>query len=117
MRMSTPRVVGLVERLRNDDGAALEMVFRAPAPGLVAYATRLAGSADVAGNVVQEVFLTVSQLRERFEWHDALRIYLYRASTSIAPCGTVCSMRSGAPAPGLGSPARWGAIPGARHPA
>jgi RNA polymerase sigma-70 factor, ECF subfamily len=69
----------LLARLRESDGAALEVIFRRTSPDLIACARAHLGSADAAADVVQEVFVALWQARERLVIRESFRHYLMRA--------------------------------------
>lgn len=67
-------------RLRAGDSAAFEELFRRGYEKLVAYATRILGAPDVAEEVVQDVFLSIWQNRERGDFAaENVSAYLTRA--------------------------------------
>ncbi|MEP6619126.1 MAG: RNA polymerase sigma-70 factor [bacterium] len=69
----------LVTNIRRGSTAAFEALFRAHHAGLCAFATRLVTRADVAEDIVQEVFLYVWRNHAVWEVHASARQYLYAA--------------------------------------
>lgn len=69
----------LVERIRQGDRDAFEVVFRAYYPKLTDYANGLVRTRDGAEDVVQEVFVALWTQRERLTTPDNFVGYLYRA--------------------------------------
>ncbi|MBL8985024.1 MAG: RNA polymerase sigma-70 factor [Gemmatimonadales bacterium] len=69
----------LVERIRQGDRDAFEVVFRAYYAKLTDYANGLVRTRDGAEDVVQEVFVALWTQRERLTTPDNLVGYLYRA--------------------------------------
>jgi RNA polymerase sigma-70 factor (ECF subfamily) len=70
-----------VLRARIQDGSpeAFETLFRAYHPGMCSFARRLIGSADVAEDLVQEVFLYIWRHRDAWQVRTSVRQYLYSA--------------------------------------
>jgi len=68
-----------VERVREGDALALEMIFTAYRRELLQVAQRIVGAPELAEDVVQEVFLTIWARRERWHVAASLRAYLRRA--------------------------------------
>jgi RNA polymerase sigma-70 factor (ECF subfamily) len=68
-----------VERVRQGDAFALEMIFTAYRGELLELAHRITGRREVAEDVVQDVFLAVWRGRERWHITTSLRAYLRRA--------------------------------------
>jgi len=58
---------------------AYENMFRRYQPALVKYATTILYSSEDGREVVQDVFINVWQKRDRLEFGDGLKSYLYRA--------------------------------------
>ncbi len=69
----------LIERIRQGDRDAFEVVFRAYYAKLTDYANGLVRTRDGAEDVVQEVFVALWTQRERLTTPDNLVGYLYRA--------------------------------------
>jgi RNA polymerase sigma-70 factor (ECF subfamily) len=69
----------LVQRVRAGDEAAFEALIRAYSVWLVDIATPVVGSADLAQDVVQEVFIRIWDNRHQLEIHGSVAGYLYRA--------------------------------------
>jgi RNA polymerase sigma-70 factor (ECF subfamily) len=69
----------LVQRVRAGDEAALESLIRAYSVWLIDTAAPVVGSADLAQDVVQEVFIRIWDNRARLEIHGSVAAYLYRA--------------------------------------
>jgi RNA polymerase sigma-70 factor (family 1) len=65
----------VVERIRRGDAAALEALFHAYAPRLCRTVQRYVGAADVAEDVVQEIFLKI--WRGRATWRVAAGVEAY----------------------------------------
>ena len=69
----------LVARIRAGDEHALETLFSAYAPDLLAFAYSRLGAREVAEDVVHDVFVAVWRGRERWELTGSLRAYLFTA--------------------------------------
>lgn len=69
----------LLQRLRAGDMSALESLYRAHFSALCRYATRLTGSATVAEEVVEDVFLRVWEKRRQLAIRTSMRAYLFGA--------------------------------------
>lgn len=69
----------LWSRVQSGDAAAFESLFRAHHPGMCAFARRMVGSADVAEDLAQEVFLYIWRHRESVQMRASARVYLYSA--------------------------------------
>jgi RNA polymerase sigma-70 factor (ECF subfamily) len=80
----SPPVPEWVSRLHAGDERAFEALFRAFAPGLVAYSARLVRSAPVAEELVQDLFLALWRGRERVAAHGEAAAYLYAAARNRA---------------------------------
>jgi RNA polymerase sigma-70 factor (ECF subfamily) len=74
----------LLDRLRRDDGAAFDALFRAHYPALVGVAERLLGERAVAEEVAQDVMLELWRRRGTVSVDDSLRAYLFRAARNRA---------------------------------
>lgn len=74
----------LLRRLRQGDERALELVFRAHYPVMVAVVRRIVFAPDVAEELVQDVFFKLWTKRENLAEIDALKTYLYRAARNTA---------------------------------
>jgi RNA polymerase sigma-70 factor (ECF subfamily) len=74
----------LLRRLRLGDERALELVFRAHYPAMVAVVRRIVFAPDVAEELVQDVFFKLWTKRESLAEIDALKTYLYRAARNTA---------------------------------
>lgn len=74
---SLPR--DLIDKIRNGDQDAFELVFRTYYAKLADYANGLVRTRDGAEDVVQEVFVALWTQRERLSTPDNLVGYLYRA--------------------------------------
>ncbi|MBC7896140.1 MAG: RNA polymerase sigma-70 factor [Cytophagaceae bacterium] len=74
----------LLRRLRLGDERALELVFRAHYPAMVAVVRRIVFAPDVAEELVQDVFFKLWTKRETLAEIDALKTYLYRAARNTA---------------------------------
>ena len=68
----------LVARCRAGDTQAFEAVYRAHAPRVYSLARRMAGSADEADDLMQEIFLHVYRKIGTFKGDAALGTWLYR---------------------------------------
>lgn len=66
-------------RIQSGDATAFEVLFRAHHPGMCAFARRMVGSADIAEDLVQEVFLYVWRHRDSVQMRTTARVYLYSA--------------------------------------
>ena len=69
----------ILDRLRFGDESAFEELFREHYEGLVAFATRYAGTAAAAEELVQDLFADLWEKRGRWEIRTSLRAYLYSA--------------------------------------
>jgi RNA polymerase sigma-70 factor (ECF subfamily) len=69
----------LAARIRAGDEHALEMLFSAYAPDLLAFAYSRLGEREVAEDVVHDVFVAVWRGRDRWELTGSLRAYLFTA--------------------------------------
>jgi RNA polymerase sigma factor (sigma-70 family) len=69
----------LVARVRAGDEAALEAIFRAYATPLCGFAVRYLRSADLAADLVQDLFLWIWRNRSDWTIQTGLKAYLYRA--------------------------------------
>ncbi|HEY9448150.1 MAG TPA: sigma factor [Gemmatimonadaceae bacterium] len=99
----------IVERVRQGDALALEMIFMAFHAELVALAQRATGMPALAEDVVQDVFLAIWSGRERWQIRATLRGYLRTAvhNAAVRSAGT----RSRAAARGLSLEAAERAAP------
>ena len=73
-----------VERVRQGDALALEMIFSVFREELVALARRTLGSPALAEEVVQDVFLAVWTGRQHWHVRTSLRAYLRRAVHNVS---------------------------------
>ncbi|MBX6331847.1 MAG: RNA polymerase sigma-70 factor [Gemmatimonadaceae bacterium] len=73
-----------VERIRAGDIGAFETVFRTLAPPLCVFTRRFVGSAGVAEDIVQDLFLVLWRQHETLEVHGSLVNYLYTAARNRA---------------------------------
>lgn len=87
-----------VQRVRQDDALALEMIFTAFREELLVLASHVSGSREVGEEVIQEVFLAIWKGRERWHVATSLRAYLRRAVQN----GAMRSMAPHALGGGLG---------------
>jgi RNA polymerase sigma-70 factor (ECF subfamily) len=75
----------LIERIRAGDDSAFEELFRTYHAGLCSFAYRIIGSADIAEELVQEVFLYIWERRANWTVTDATaKTYLYSAVRNAA---------------------------------
>ncbi|HEX6316055.1 MAG TPA: RNA polymerase sigma-70 factor [Gemmatimonadaceae bacterium] len=74
----------LVRRIRAGDERALETVFRAHYAGMASFVQRFVRSADLAEELVQDVFLKLWSKREQLAEIETLRTYLFRAARNTA---------------------------------
>ena len=74
----------LVERVRAGDPLAFEAIFRCYHIELCAVAEYVVGSRAAAEDVVQEVFLRVWKLRQRWNVNVSVQAYLRRAVRNVA---------------------------------
>lgn len=84
-----------VERVRQGDALALEMIFTAYRGELLALAQRIVGAREAAEDVVQDVFLAIWAGRERWHVTSSLRGYLRRAVHNGAVRSGVPRVRGG----------------------
>src|SRR5260221_1808954 len=77
-----------VERVRQGDALALEMIFTAYRRELLELAQRIVGVPEIAEDVVQDVFVAIWARRERWQVTSSLRGYLRRAvHNGAVSCG------------------------------
>ncbi len=74
----------LVERVRTGDAQAFEALFRAYYAPLCTYATVLVASREDAEELVQDVWSAVWAQRHRWEVHESVAAYLFRAARNRA---------------------------------
>jgi RNA polymerase sigma-70 factor (ECF subfamily) len=72
----------LAQRCRHGDAAAFEEVYRAHASRLYSLLVRMAGSADEAEDLLQDVFLTAHRKLGSFRGDSALGTWLYRLAVN-----------------------------------
>ena len=72
------------ERIRRGDQAAFESLFRAFAPGLCAFTARYVESAQVAEDIVQDLFLALWRKRETLAIEQSVATYLFTAARNRA---------------------------------
>ncbi len=84
-----------VQRVREGDSLALEMIFTAFRAELLALAEGVSGSHEVAEDVLQEVFLAIWKGRDRWRVTVSLRGYLRRAVQNSAARWHSSRTRSG----------------------
>ncbi len=83
--MSVPRAVLtdtpelLIDALRHGDARALEALYCKYGHGLSLFGARLVGSRDVAADIVQDVFVSLWERRDRITLHTTIQAYLYAA--------------------------------------
>ncbi|MFN8570586.1 MAG: RNA polymerase sigma-70 factor [Gemmatimonadaceae bacterium] len=76
---AVPSDAALVQRIREGDERALEIVFRAHYAGLAAFVQRYVQAPDVAEELVQDIFLKLWSRRQQLTDIESLRTYLFRA--------------------------------------
>jgi len=74
----------VVERVRAGDALALEVVFKAYRPALLAHAERVTRDRAVAEEVVQDVFLAIWTGRARWRVTVSLGAYLHQSVSNVA---------------------------------
>ncbi|NUQ13193.1 MAG: RNA polymerase sigma-70 factor [Gemmatimonadaceae bacterium] len=74
----------LVRRIRAGDERALEIVFRAHYAPMASFVQRYVRSADLAEELVQDVFLKLWSRREQLAEIETFRTYLFRAARNTA---------------------------------
>lgn len=79
-----PSDAELVRRIRAGDERALEVVFRAHYAGMASFVQRYVRSADLAEELVQDVFLKLWSKREHLADIETFRTYLFRAARNTA---------------------------------
>lgn len=79
-----PSDAELVRRIRTGDERALEAVFRQHYAGMASFVQRYVRSADLAEELVQDVFLKLWSKREHLADIETLRTYLFRAARNTA---------------------------------
>jgi RNA polymerase sigma-70 factor (family 1) len=73
-----------VERIRSDDDAAFEAMYRSAYPGLCSLVARRIGSRETAEELVQEVFLSVWTCRSTLDPTQSIMGYLYQCARNQA---------------------------------
>lgn len=68
-----------VEKLKEDDGKAFEILFRTYYKELCGYALIYVRNLDVAEGLVQDLFVTIWEKRSSISIHTSFKAYLYRA--------------------------------------
>jgi RNA polymerase sigma-70 factor (ECF subfamily) len=68
-----------IAQIRQGDEVAFEHLYRAFAPGLIAFAASYVGSGGVAEELVQELFLTLWRRRTELTINSAVPTYLFTA--------------------------------------
>lgn len=79
VRSDPPSDAQLMDRARLGDVRAFEQLVQTHWEGLVAYARRMTGDADVAQDAVQETLARFWQARGEWRQRGSVRGYLYRA--------------------------------------
>ena len=74
----------LFDRLRHDDSAAFDALFRAWYPRLVRFAETMLGERAIAEEVAQEVMLAIWNGRANLRVQESVGGYLYRATRNRA---------------------------------
>lgn len=74
----------VVQRVREGDTLAFEMIFAAFHEELLAHARQIVQSPAIAEEVVQDVFLAIWTTRERWSIRTSLHAYLWRAVHNVA---------------------------------
>lgn len=67
----------VIERLRNGERTAFELLFQFYYPGLVIYATQFAVDRLQAEDIVQNLFVRLWEKRQRVQLVDSLKSYLF----------------------------------------
>jgi RNA polymerase sigma-70 factor (ECF subfamily) len=80
----TRQDAALAERIRDGDEKAFAELFRAYHPRLCSFITARVHSADVAEDLVMDVFRRLWHGREDWSVHTSVRAYLFRAATHAA---------------------------------
>ena len=68
-----------VERIREDDAKAFEILFRTYYKDLCGYALNYLPCLDIAEGLVQDLFVTIWEKRKSIAIHTSFKSYLYRA--------------------------------------
>lgn len=79
-----PHESELISRVAKGDEKAFGRLFHAYRDKLYAFAYRIAGSREIAEDIVQDVFLKIWMLREKLEDIDNFNAFLYRMSQNHA---------------------------------
>jgi RNA polymerase sigma-70 factor (ECF subfamily) len=74
----------LVDRVRDGDGAALEMLYRQHHEAVRAFARRLLGDPEVAEDLLHEVFLGASGAFRRYRGASTIRTFLISVAVNKA---------------------------------
>jgi RNA polymerase sigma-70 factor, ECF subfamily len=69
----------ILKRLRKNDEAAFEELFRMYFSSLHNYAKFYTGNSQVAEDMVHDVFFRIWEIRKTMEVHTSIKSYLYRA--------------------------------------
>lgn len=74
----------LIERLRRDDGDALEALVQRYWSSLLGYAIRIIGSVDAAEDVAQDTFCRLWDHRDRWNPTESVRGLLFRIARNLS---------------------------------
>lgn len=77
--MNSKSIEDLVERIRNGDQSAFEILFNQYYPRLCVFSNSYLNSLDLARDVVQDVFIKIWDNKENFFIKQSLKAYLYQA--------------------------------------
>src|SRR5690606_33833779 len=69
----------LLKRLQDGDETAFKAIYHQYHPALYLYAYKLTEDEDDAADLVQELFITLWENRNRIDIKESLRAYLYRS--------------------------------------
>ena len=75
-----PEFVDLVIGIKNGDHRSLELLFRRLHPRLCAYANKFLQNTNDAEEIVQELFFTIWNHRERLDENKSLYSYLFKST-------------------------------------
>lgn len=74
----------LLTDLQNGDHAAFEQLYRQYAPGLTMKLVSLLRDRELAGDVLQDLFVKLWEMRTQIDTTQSIRAYLYTIATNMA---------------------------------
>ena len=70
----------LLEEFRNNNIEVFEAFFKAQQPYMVAYANKFLDNWETARDIVQEIFISLWENKDKIEIHSTLKAYLFSAT-------------------------------------